>query len=167
MAKKTLAMRVLESSNISYEVITYDDTIRDSTLIAKEIDVPEGQVFKTLVVIRKNNNPMLVMIPSNRELNLKRLAKEIGEKKVKMASHYQAEELTGLQVGGISALVLLNKGFGIYLDNAAESFNQIYVSGGKKGLQIKVSVRDFIKITRANLVHLSDQPSDTKMMGNL
>ncbi len=156
MTAKTIAMRTLDAKNIPYEVFTYDTAVRDATLVADEIGVSHQQVFKTLVVVRETGKPFLVMIPADRQLNLKRFAKQIGEKKVKMASHNQAEELTGLQVGGISTLALLNRGFGIYLDESAESFDQIVISGGKKGLQVKLAVRDLIIITQARLINASD-----------
>ncbi len=156
MTAKTIAMRALDAKNIPYEVFTYDTTVRDATLVADEIGVPYQQVFKTLVVVRETGKPLLVMLPADRQLNLKRFARQIGEKKVKMAGHNQAEELTGLQVGGISTLALLNRGFGIYLDESAESFDQIVISGGKKGLQVKLAVRDLIVITQARLINASD-----------
>ncbi len=156
MTAKTIAMRALDAKNIPYEVFTYDTTVRDATLVADEIGVPYQQVFKTLVVVRETGKPLLVMLPADRQLNLKRFARQIGEKKVKMAGHNQAEELTGLQVGGISTLALLNRGFGVYLDESAESFDQIVISGGKKGLQVKLAVRDLIVITQARLINASD-----------
>jgi Cys-tRNA(Pro)/Cys-tRNA(Cys) deacylase len=156
MTAKTIAMRALDAKNIPYEVFTYDTTVRDATLVADEIGVPHQQVFKTLVVVRETGKPLLVMLPADRQLNLKRFARQISEKKVKMAGHNQAEELTGLQVGGISTLALLNRGFGVYLDDSAKSFDQIVISGGKKGLQVKLAVRDLIVITQARLINASD-----------
>jgi Cys-tRNA(Pro)/Cys-tRNA(Cys) deacylase len=117
--------------------------------------VPAAQVFKTLVVTRPPQKPMLVMIPADRQLDLKKLAKAVGEKKVKMAGHSEAELLTGLQVGGISALALTNKGFAVFLDKSAESFDQIYVSAGQRGLDIQLTVKDLVKITRARLVEVT------------
>jgi Cys-tRNA(Pro)/Cys-tRNA(Cys) deacylase len=156
MTTKTMAMRTLEAKNIPYEVLTYDETITDATFVADEIGLPQQRVFKTLVVVRNGGKPMLVIIPSNKQIYLKRLAKAVGEKKVKMASHKQAEELTGLQVGGISALALLNRGFDIYLDESAGSIDKICISAGKKGLQVQLSVQDLIDVTRAHLIDISD-----------
>lgn len=156
MTTKTMAMRALEANNIPYEVLTYDSTITDATLVADEIGLPHLWVYKTLVVVRAGGKPMLVMIPAAWQLDLKKLAKAIGEKKVKMASHKQAEELTGLQVGGISALALLNRGFDIYLDESAESIDRVCISAGKKGLQMLLSVQDLIDVTGARLIDISE-----------
>jgi Cys-tRNA(Pro)/Cys-tRNA(Cys) deacylase len=95
------------------------------------------------------------MVPADRQLDLKQLAKAVGEKKVKMAGHAEAESLTGLQVGGISALALVNKGFAMFLDKSAESFSQIYVSAGQRGLDIQLAVKDLVKLTRARLVNVT------------
>jgi Cys-tRNA(Pro)/Cys-tRNA(Cys) deacylase len=155
MAEKTLAMRFLEGKKVVYEVHEYPASERDAVIVAQEMGVPAAQVFKTLVVLRPPKKPMLVMVPADRQLDLKQLAKAVGEKKVKMAGHAEAESLTGLQVGGISALALVNKGFAMFLDKSAESFSQIYVSAGQRGLDIQLAVKDLVKLTRARLVNVT------------
>lgn len=155
MAEKTLAMKLLEGKKIAYEVHEYPASERDAVIVAQEMGVPARQVFKTLVVLRPPKKPMLVMIPADRQLDLKKLAKAVGEKKVKMAGHSEAESLTGLQVGGISALALMNKGFSMFLDKSAESFAQIYVSAGQRGLDIHLAVKDLVKLTRARLAEVT------------
>ena len=156
MGSKTLAMRVLDGKQVSYQVHSYSASERNAEEVAAEIGVPPEQVFKTLVVVRPAGKPFLVMIPANKQLNLKRMAKGVGEKKVAMASHAEAEALTGLKVGGISALVLLNRGFDIYLDKSAESLDRVYISAGKKGLQIGLSARDLENVSGARLIEVAD-----------
>lgn len=157
---KTLAMRLLEGKKISYEAVTYDASDRDAEKIALQLEVPPEQVFKTLVVAapvdgRSPNKPLLVIIPANRQLDLKKLAKLIKVKKLKMATHQQAETMTGLQVGGISPLALINKGFTIYLDELAMEQAQIFVSAGERGTQIKLAPADLRKIIGARLADVS------------
>ena len=156
MAQKTQAMRVLEGQGIHYGIMTYDKSERDALLIAAEIGVPPEKVFKTLVVARQQKKPLLVMVPANRQLSLKKLATKMGEKKVKMASHAEAERLTGLQVGGISPLVLLNKGFQIVLDHSAQAHEEIVLSAGQRGIQLQIRVSDLIKITRPRVLEITD-----------
>lgn len=158
MQKKTLAMKLLEGKKISFEVAPYPAEMRDAEAIAAELGVPAGQLFKTLVVPGGGPpmKPMLVMVPSDRQLDLKKLAKAVGAKKLKMATHREAEELTGLQVGGISALALLNRGFAVYLDASAKQYKQIYVSAGERGLDLKVGVADLVKLSKARLVDLTE-----------
>jgi Cys-tRNA(Pro)/Cys-tRNA(Cys) deacylase len=69
-----------------------------------------------------------------------------------MASHEQAEQLTGLKVGGISALALLNRPFEVYLDESATTFAQILVSGGQRGVDLQLNVKDLLALTEARVV---------------
>ncbi|HEX6385203.1 MAG TPA: aminoacyl-tRNA deacylase [Anaerolineae bacterium] len=158
MQKKTLAMKVLEGKRVPFEVVPYPVEMRDAEAIAAELGVPAGQLFKTLVVpgTGPSVKSMLVMIPADRQLDLKKLAKAVGVKKLKMASHQEAEALTGLQVGGISALALLNRGFAVYLDTSACQYEQIYVSAGERGLDVKVPVADLVKVTKARFADVTD-----------
>lgn len=156
---KTLAMRLLEGKKVSYEAISYDASERDAEKIAIQLNVPPDQVFKTLVVAapdgRSSNKPLLAIIPANRQLDLKKLAKQVKVKKLKMATHQQAETMTGLQVGGISPLALINKGFAMYLDELALEQAQIFVSAGERGTQIKLAPADLRKLTGARLADVS------------
>lgn len=151
--KKSIAMKLLEGKKVPYESYTYPVNLRDAEEVAAALDQPAGQVFKTLVVPRpKPGKPMLVMIAADRRLDLKKLAKAIGEKKLKMATQRDAERLTGLQVGGISALALQNRGFDVYLDQSAMAYDQIIISAGQRGLQIQLAVPDLVKVSRARIV---------------
>lgn len=157
---KTLAMRLLEGKKIAHEAVAYDASERDAEKIAIQLGVPPERVFKTLVVAapkdgRSSPKPILAIIPANRQLDLKKLAKVAGAKKLKMASHQEAEAMTGLQVGGISPLALINKGFAVYLDELADAQKQIFVSAGERGTQIKLAPADLRKLTGARLGDLS------------
>jgi Cys-tRNA(Pro)/Cys-tRNA(Cys) deacylase len=138
---------------VAHEVIAFPDSMRDAEEIAAHLGIPAAQVFKTLVVVRPDKGkPILVIIPANRQLDLKKVATATGDKKLKMAAHSEAEALTKLQVGGISALALLNRGFDIFLNDSATAFSHIYVSGGQRGLDVHVAVTDFLRITGARLI---------------
>jgi len=156
---KTLAMRLLERQNAPYEVIVFPDSIHDAQEVATFASLPADHVYKTLVTRADNPRvkPLLVMVSANRTLDLKKLAAAIGEKKAHMASHADAEKLTGLKVGGISALALLNRGSSIYLDVAAEALDYIVVSAGQRGLNLKLSVTDLKRITGAQLIDVSSE----------
>ncbi len=151
--RKTNAMKLLEGKKVPYESYSYPANLRDAQEVAAAVGWPAGQVFKTLVVPRpKPGKPLLVMIPADRQLDLKKLAQGVGEKKLKMATQREAERLTGLQVGGISALALLNRGFDITLDESALAFDQIIISAGQRGLQIKLAVPDLVEVSGARLI---------------
>jgi Cys-tRNA(Pro)/Cys-tRNA(Cys) deacylase len=153
MPKKvhTQAMRVLDAHKITYVVHLFPDTIHDAIEVAQHIGLPPQQVFKTLVVLSDdlNSHPMLVMIPADQELDLRQFAHEISVKSVHMARHDQAEKLTGLKVGGISALALLNRNFNIYIDQSVTIFQRIAISAAQRGINLEIAVNDLLKLTNA------------------
>lgn len=152
---RTQAMRVLDAHKIPYTVHLFPDTIHDAVEVADRIDLPPQQVFKTLVVLQDdaNSHPLLVMIPANQELDLRQLAHEIGVKAVHMAAHDRAEKLTGLKVGGISVLALLNKNFTIYIDQSANDFQRIAISGAQRGVNLEIEVSELLNLTGAQPIH--------------
>jgi len=155
MVEKTNAMRVLDARKVPYNVVTFSPDIHSAEGVAEVTGVPPAEVYKTLVVNRERGKPLLVMIAGDRELDLKRLARAVGEKKLKMATHRQAEELTGLQVGGISPLALLNRGFDVYIDRPATELTHVYVSAGRRGIDLRVPVENLITITKAKVVEVT------------
>ena len=153
MAKeKTNAMRALDARKIPYEVFDFSPDIHSAVGVAEEVGLPPDQVYKTLVVLRPEGKAILVMVAGNHELDLKQVSREVGEKKVWMASHREAEDLTGLQVGGISALALLNRPFEVFIDQPATELSHILVSAGKRGINLRVSVADLMHITQARVI---------------
>lgn len=164
---KTLSMKVLEGKKIPYQVVTFPDDMRDAEQIAALLGIPAGQVYKTLVVLppAAGQKPMLVMVPADRQLDLKKLAAVTNAKKLKMATHREAEELTGLQVGGISALALLNKGFVVYVDVTAKALSHIYVSAGKRGINLKVPTTDLAKTVNARYADVSSAEGGDETSG--
>lgn len=163
MAKqqKLNSMRVLEANDIPYEVFTYDASVKDAQLVAESVGLPEWTVFKTLVVeVPSSKKPILVMLPSNTQLNLKKLAKALGEKKVALASHADAEKMTGLQVGGISALALMQKNWDVYLDARGNELQHIVISGGQRGTQIRMATLSLIQLLRCKIIDVAEKDDD-------
>ena len=152
---KTNVTRLLDSRKIKYEASEYDgSTFHSAEEVATLIGVPVEHVYKTIVVLReeKGKKPLLVMIAANHEIDLKKLAASVGEKKLKIARHDEAEAMTGLQVGGISALALLSKPFEVCLDQSATALSHIHISGGQRGLDVKLAVTDLIVLSKAKIV---------------
>ena len=148
MAKNNV-IRLLDARKIAYQAFTFSEEIHSAEGAAAAMGVSAHEVYKTLVVLRERGRPLLVLVPGGRQLDLRRLAAAVGEKKLRMATQREAEALTGLQVGGISALALLHKGFPVYIDESACRLDQIYVSGGQRGLNIRLAVADFVRLTGA------------------
>jgi Cys-tRNA(Pro)/Cys-tRNA(Cys) deacylase len=155
---KNNVTRYLDGQKVHYQLFTYnyEDGVQSAVEVAEAIGLPPQQVFKTLVAQADDpgRKPMLVIIPGLDTLDLRVLAKAANAKKIKMATHAEAERLTGLQTGGISALALINKGFDVYLDDRAAAFESIAVSAGQRGANVLLPVRDFVRLTRARLISL-------------
>jgi len=122
---------------------------------AEILGVPAEQVFKTIVTKREKGKPVLALIPGPRVVDLKMLATFLGEKKMYLPTEREAEQLTGLQAGGISPLALINKGFQVVIDASAQAFEQIHVSGGQRGLNIQIGVRDLAILVNAKFGNVS------------
>jgi Cys-tRNA(Pro)/Cys-tRNA(Cys) deacylase len=152
MAKKLNSLRFLETLGIAYEEYRFPETVQSASGVAEYLGIPATQVYKTLVVLPLHGKPLLVMIPGNRELHLKPLAYILGEKKLRMATQKEAEALTGLKVGGISALALRHKNFQVYLDRTAEHLEHILVSAGQRGVDVRLRVTDLVHATKAIFV---------------
>jgi Cys-tRNA(Pro)/Cys-tRNA(Cys) deacylase len=156
-AKKLNSMRLLEANNIPYEVLEYDaSAFHSADAVADMLGLPYHLVFKTLVVQPiKAGKPMLAVLPADKPLDLKRMAATAGEKKVQMAAHKDAEKLTGLQVGGISALALTAKGWAVYLDSSATEHEHILMSAGQRGIQLRVPTAAFIRLVGAHIAEIT------------
>jgi len=146
--------RLLDARKITYEVFEFSPEKHSAEETAALLGVPNNHVYKTLVILRdtKGKKPLLVMVPGGRELDLKVLAASLGEKKLKMASQHEAEAMTGLLTGGISALALLNKGFEICLERAALELPFVHVSAGQRGANIRLKPDDLLTLTNSKLV---------------
>ncbi|MBL7163304.1 MAG: Cys-tRNA(Pro) deacylase, partial [Anaerolineales bacterium] len=119
-------------------------------------NVPLEIVFKTIVVTRLERvKPILAVVPGNADVDLKALAKALGEKKIKTTTQREAEALTGLHAGGISPLSLINRGFQVLIDSSAQDFDEIHVSGGQRGLNIRLPVSALAKLTRARFAEIA------------
>lgn len=162
--KKTLAMRLLESRGVSYQPIVFPETIHDALGVAAHTGLPAQMVYKTLVVLvvdplpRGKPRPLLAMIPAGRTLDLKKTARAAGVKRVEMARQVEAERLTGLKVGGISALALVDRGFPVVLDEPARAMEEIVVSAGQRGLNLRLSVKDLVAVAGAQWGDISREP---------
>jgi Cys-tRNA(Pro)/Cys-tRNA(Cys) deacylase len=137
-----------------HEALTYDPSLHSAVEVAAALGVPAERVYKTLVVLPETPaaRPLLVMLAGPHELDLRLLARETGYKAVRMAPRRAAEQLTGLQVGGIGALALTHQRFAVYLDRTALAHDWILVNGGRRGLQLRLAVTDLVRLTGARVI---------------
>ncbi len=142
--------RLLDSQKIPYTIYELPAEKLGAMETARLLNVEPASVFKTIVITRdKPRKPLLVVIPGPSHVDLKLLAAALGEKKVYLPTEREAEQLTGLQAGGISPLALINKGFQVIIDSSAQNYSEIHISGGQRGLNVKLPVADLIRLTGA------------------
>jgi Cys-tRNA(Pro)/Cys-tRNA(Cys) deacylase len=156
-AGKTQAMRVLDARGVPYTATTYDGRRQFHTAedAASILGVPLSAMYKTLVVLRDppTGKPIIVMVSSEVEIDLKALATALGEKRLRMATQREAERLTGMQVGGISVLGLRRPAsFEVLIDERAERLQTIHISAGERGVEISLSPEDLVVVSGARFV---------------
>lgn len=150
--QKTNAVRKLEQQKIAFELIEYEltgDQV-DGVTVADKIGYPVFVVYKTLLVTAGTNKHFVCIIPVHKELNLKEVAQAVGEKKVELLSLKELLPTTGYIRGGCSPIGM-KKLFPTWIDTSAKSLDFILVSGGKIGLQIKLSVKDLLQLTNGRI----------------
>ncbi|WP_028973549.1 YbaK/EbsC family protein [Spirochaeta cellobiosiphila] len=156
--KKLNSMRFLDQQKIPYEIIEYGDgDFHNAIEVADMLKLPYTQLYKTLVVqsLHNANNFYLAIIPANGELDLKKLSILTGEKKLQMASQKLTEDKTGLKVGGISSLSLVNKNWPVHLDITAIQHKQICMSAGQRGIQVILDRDDYLHAVKGKIADIA------------
>ncbi len=148
--------RLLDSRKIPYQVFELPAEKLGALETARQLGVDPEMVFKTIVVARvKGGKPILAVVPGPNEVDLKLLAADLNEKKLLLTTQREAEQLTGLQAGGISPLALINRGFQVVIDDTAVLYDEIHISGGQRGLNIRLPVKALIELTKAHFAPIS------------
>lgn len=147
----TPAVKLLDKLKVSYQLHQYhhDETAQSYGLEAAEkLAVDAEKIFKTLVIETDCKELAVAILPVEKQLNLKRIAKLLSCKKVSMADPKRVQTTTGYVLGGVSPLGQ-KKHLSTVLDNSANQFDSIFISGGKRGLEIELSPLDLIKVLNA------------------
>lgn len=152
MSKKTNAVRKIEQQKITFELIEYELTGEelDGVTVADKIGYPVFVVYKTLLVTAGTNKHYVCIIPVHQELNLKEVAKVVGEKKVELLPLKELQSTTGYIRGGCSPIGM-KKLLPTWIDASAEGLDFILVSGGKIGLQVKLRPQDLLQLTNGRI----------------
>jgi Cys-tRNA(Pro)/Cys-tRNA(Cys) deacylase len=152
---KTNAMRILETMHIPFEHYTYEcDEFIDGIQTADKLSLPYEKVFKTLVTKGNSKNYFVFVIPIDKELDLKKAAKSVGEKSVEMIHVKDINAVTGYIRGGCTAIGM-KKAYVTRIDDSAVPQDYIYVSGGRIGCQIKLSPQDLAKAAAAEFADIT------------
>jgi Cys-tRNA(Pro)/Cys-tRNA(Cys) deacylase len=152
---KNNVTRLLESRRVPFQAFELPDIKMSALEMADRLQVPPGQLFKSIVVTRKKpGKPIIAMVPATCEVDLKAVAAQVGEKKVTVPSLLEAEKITGLLAGGISPLALLNKGFIFLIDRSAMKYTEIHISGGQRSINIRLPAQSLVEITHARVADI-------------
>lgn len=149
-------MRLLDARNVRYQVLEIPQKKLSALEVANFLDENPSIIYKSIVTIRNaSRKPVLALVAGNTEVDLKKLARGLGEKKMSIPTQDQAENLTGLLAGGISPLAVINKGFQTVIDLPAQNLDGIIISAGERGLQIKIHPDDLAKLVNARFLEIS------------
>jgi len=147
--------RLLDAAHARYSIFELPVEKISAVDTANLLSVPPEIVYKTIVVVVPGKKPALCVVPGDREVDLKRVADVLHEKKVHVAAQEIAENLTKLKTGGISPLALLNRGFRTIIDTTIRDHVEIHISGGQRGLNIRINVDDLINILHPVIAQIS------------
>ena len=150
MSKTTPATVALAKAGVAFSVASYDydpDAARVGLQAAQAMGVDPGQVFKTLMALI-DGAPACAIVPSDEEVNMKKLAAALGGKSAQMMKPADAERLTGYKIGGISPFGQ-RKRLPTAIEETALLHDRIYLNGGQRGLQVLVAPAAAIAILDA------------------
>ena len=154
--KKTNAARYLDRLQIDYKLVEYevDEFDLSAESVAKKVNLPPEQVFKTLVARGDKTGVLLACVPAGAELDLKAIASASGNKKIEMVAVKEIELLTGYIRGGVSPIGT-KKRYPFYMDESGMTFPFISVSAGVRGCQLFVDPKSLSKILEATIVRIA------------
>ena len=156
MEDKTNVMRILDQKKIEYKEHTYLNTgAIGGQEVAEALGEDANRDFKTLVTVGKTGNHYVFLVPVNKELNLKKAAKAVGEKKIEMIKSKELLPLTGYIHGGCSPIGM-KKFFKTTIHSTAENYDTIMFSAGKIGYQVETSLNSLKKVIRFDLEDIAD-----------
>lgn len=155
--EKTNVMRILDQKKINYNSYDYTETNAVSGMeVATSLNEDPNKVFKTLVTVAKSKINYVFVVPVNKELNLKKAAKAVGEKSVEMIKSKELLPLTGYIHGGCSPIGM-KKQFKTVIDKSATNFETFIFSGGKIGYQVEVTLDDLKKVIDYSLEDITTE----------
>ncbi len=146
-----MVMKILEQKKINYNPYFYDPIKLDAVYVAEILNKDPNRVFKTLVAV--GSKYYVFMIPAHQELDLKKVARALLEKKIEMIKQKELEPLTGYIHGGCSPIGM-KKIFPTFIDKSVENYETIFFSAGRVGLQVEVSPSDLKKIINYRILDL-------------
>ena len=157
MAKeeKTNVMRLLDAAGIAYVGREYDPETVDGKSVALALGEDPETVFKTLIAENQKKERFAFCVPVTGELDLKKAAKAVGAKSIEMIPQKELLPSTGYVHGGCSPIGL-KKPYPVTIDETAQLFERVFVSGGRRGFQVGLSPEDLARYLNASFADLAN-----------
>ena len=155
MAKSTPATLALEKAGVTFTLHEYEydpSAMRIGMQAAEALGIEPARLLKTLMA-KAGTDVVCVLAPSDREVNLKKLAIAAGAKSAAMLSAADAERITGYRVGGISAFGQ-KKRVRVFIEQSTLAFPRIVVNGGRRGLQVELAPADLVRVLEAKAAEI-------------
>lgn len=153
--EKTNAVRILEQQGLSFKTYNYVGSGAVSGVeVAAALGQDPGRLYKTLVTVGKSGTYYVFLVPANGELDPKKAARSMGEKSIQMVKAKELLPLTGYVHGGCSP-VGMKKQFQTIIDQSGQTHSSIFISGGKIGHQIQISLDELAKVVPFQLADIS------------
>jgi Cys-tRNA(Pro)/Cys-tRNA(Cys) deacylase len=149
----TRAIRFLREQGVSFEVAEYNDLEKGALFAAEAIGMPVEKTIKTLVVELSKKSYLVALMPGNKTISLKKLARIRGTKRAAMANANTAERLSGYPVGGISPFGMKQR-LPVTMDVGLLRFDKVAINGGKRGVMLIMRPSDILKATDAEPIEL-------------
>jgi Cys-tRNA(Pro)/Cys-tRNA(Cys) deacylase len=156
MSRTTPATLALDRAGVAYSLVTYDydpGAERVGLQAAEALGAPAAEVLKTLMV-KADGNPACVVLASDREVSMKKLAAALGAKSAEMMKPADAERMTGYRVGGVSPFGQ-KKRVPIVIDAEAAALPEAFVNGGQRGLQVRLPPAELVRVLGATVAAIS------------
>jgi Cys-tRNA(Pro)/Cys-tRNA(Cys) deacylase len=156
MSKTTPATLALDRAGVRYTLATYDydpGADRIGLQAAQALGAPASEVLKTLIV-KADGKPACVVLASDREVSMKKLAAALGARSAEMAPVPDAERITGYRVGGVSPFGQ-KRALPTVLDAAAAEQAEVFVNGGQRGLQVRLAPDELVRVLAAKVAAIS------------
>lgn len=139
----TRGIQDLDQKGIAHELVEYDHREKGADFAARAVGFALAQTIKTLVVALDGDRCVLVLMPGNRQVSMKKVAALCGAKRAAMADTATAERLTGYLVGGISPFGV-KRALPVVMDAAAAAYDRVMINAGRRGLMVKLAPSDIV-----------------------
>ncbi|BBB33176.1 conserved hypothetical protein [Thermotomaculum hydrothermale] len=139
---KTRGIEFLEKNRVEHKVFTYDHKVKGAEFAAEQTGIELERMIKTLVVCDvRGKDFYFVLMPGDKSVDMKKLAKCLGKKKMRMSTVQEAQKLTNYLVGGISPFGAKTK-LPVVMEKSLEQFEKVGINGGGRGIIVEISLND-------------------------